>query len=116
MNLSDYLESTLKELNLSRRGFADLLEVSHTTINRILDGSNPEPDILNRIADYLGEPRVKLYRLAGYIPEVSDTTDEDIEQALTIFAKLSPESRKRMLAFLKTQEKLDNAEDSLKVD
>jgi len=74
-NLAAFLRKTALERQLSLRDFANILGVSHSYVDKLMRGvdnrSNkpvsPTIDMLLKIPDALGIPRIEFLRQCGYL-------------------------------------------------
>ncbi len=69
--LSDFIRKEMTRRELSVRGFADLCNVTHTTLLRYLEGDEPTLDFLGKLAKATNTDLVALIDLAfpGLIAE-----------------------------------------------
>jgi len=81
--LGELLKKTAHDRQLSLRGFAAILGVSHSYVKKLMDGTNirsnkpvnPSIDALLKIADALEIPRVEFLRQCGYLDIREDRDD-----------------------------------------
>jgi transcriptional regulator with XRE-family HTH domain len=84
--LGQELEDARQQAGLSLRDLAQLIELPHSRINRIVkdEVERPSPDTLVRLARTLNLSVARLFTLAGYpYPDLDDllTTDYRLPQA-----------------------------------
>jgi transcriptional regulator with XRE-family HTH domain len=68
ISLAEYARERREQLGLSQRQLATQLQVSHSSIARIENGTihEPTPSLLRRLAEAFGVDPEDLYALAGY--------------------------------------------------
>lgn len=93
--LVTFLNAVLTDRRLSQRALALYAGVASSTISRIMSGGEPDPDTLIKIAAYLDEPVQRLFRLAGWLPEV-DVATEMLEEIEYLMRDLPEESQRRL--------------------
>lgn len=91
---------------LSRRGWtpAELARragLSTGTLSNILNGNrNPGPEVTLSIAKALGEPADKVFRLAGILPRLPGSEDDQvIKEIMDILKNMPPEDRQDVLDY-----------------
>ena len=57
------------------------------------------PDICKAVAQALGEPPEKVFRLAGLLPPLPGEEDELINEVTETFKRLTPEKRREVLEY-----------------
>jgi transcriptional regulator with XRE-family HTH domain len=66
--LGEYLRKVIEERNLSLRTVAVGAGVSLGYVSDVVNGKNiPDAGVCNALADFLKIPRIKIYRLAGWL-------------------------------------------------
>lgn len=108
ITLGTYIQSIMKERNISGRALSMYADVSQGALNNVLhDKADPDPKTLIKIADYLNIPVEELYRLAGYLPdEDSDLKDQLVREIEYLMKKLPDESRQRILEIVRVEHRL----------
>lgn len=101
--LADYLRSTMEELHYtSERSFANYLNVSYSTVNRILKGEKADPIILERIAEALHVPVENLYRLSGYLP-AEDMKTQVLREIEHLLKEMPEADQRRILELVRVE-------------
>ena len=114
--MSDFARWLQEQLNTTGMTQAELARKSGVTraaINGILTGiRGPGPDLCSAIASALGYSPEHVFRVAGLLPKVDETTTE-YEKWKDTLARLNPENRERlwriMQVELEQQEKQERA-------
>ncbi|MCG2767592.1 MAG: helix-turn-helix domain-containing protein [Anaerolineae bacterium] len=112
-DLAEALSKELKRRNLSLRRAAQEIDVSHTTLSRLMSGkTRPDVDTCTRIAEFLRLRVSRVLELAGYA-EAGDLTGTDsplYEQYVGAWRELREENREFVVRMI--QALLDTSEDS----
>jgi transcriptional regulator with XRE-family HTH domain len=93
--LGKWIKAALEDKRRNQAWLAEKVGVKPPQISRIMRGlSEAMPDLLDKIADHLGRPRVQIYRAAGHIEPVTEK-DELEERILNALNSLPLEERQR---------------------
>ena len=100
--MSSWLAEQLEERGWSVRELARRSGVSHTTINKIVNGvTNPTADICIGVARALGEDPERFLRRAGKLP-LKPPTVADAAEAADIISRLDEQSRRNVMTMLRS--------------
>jgi transcriptional regulator with XRE-family HTH domain len=100
--LIDYLEDQLQRRTWRPADLARAAGVPDATISHILKGSRRAgPDVCNAIARALNEPPEKIFRLAGLLPSLPRSVEEERE-AVRILRALPPDMRAVAMRLLRS--------------
>ena len=89
--------------------------MSHTHITNVLSGSRSVTfDFCASLAQTLGEPPEKIFRLAGLLPPLPAADDPTIEEISQLVRNISPESRQEILNYLRFRYQQDQDKKSRK--
>ena len=95
-----WLLQELKNRSWRRVDFAHRAGLSMASLSDVLNGIyRPGPDMCKAIAQALGEPPEKLFRLAGLLPPLPEAEDELLYELLETFQRLTPEKRREALDY-----------------
>lgn len=93
--LGKWIKAALDERRKNQEWLAEQINVKPPQVSRIMRGkSEALPDILDKIADHLGKPRVQIYRAAGHIEPATEKSELD-EIILHALSNLPIEERRR---------------------
>jgi len=97
----EWLRERLKERKWKQADLARASGIDTAVISNLINGKRgPGEDTCTAIAHALDLPPETVYRAAGLLPPVTPTM-EDTEEALHLFAQLSPEERQEMIDFMR---------------
>jgi transcriptional regulator with XRE-family HTH domain len=111
--LGKFIRETMNERNLSLRAVSKEANMSFTYLSQVINGKKtPELKSCNRIADYFGVPRIKIYQLAGYLDLNEDEEmiqlfkelmnhDPDFAEFFHSLIGMDPEEKSRLLRMLR---------------
>jgi len=111
MELRDLIQKEMNQRNLSIRGFAKLVGVSHPTIVTVLNGEEPSYDLCKKLAPVLHIPLESLLRIAGLLPPAPPDTEYE-EQILYLLRQLSPQEQEEILELLRFKTERQKAAES----
>jgi transcriptional regulator with XRE-family HTH domain len=95
-----WLLEELKNRSWRRVDFAQRAGLSMASLSDVLNGIyRPGPDMCQAIAQALGEPPEKVFRLAGLLPPLPAGADELLHELLETFQRLTPEKRQEVLDY-----------------
>ena len=98
--LKPWLLQELKNRSWRRVDFAHRAGLSIASLNDILNGNyRAGPDMCKAIAQTLGEPPEKVFRLAGLLPPLPAAEDKQLYELLETFQRLTPEKRREALDY-----------------
>lgn len=125
--LSDELERYKREHNISWRELEELADVSKTALHDLI---HPDPKRRPRISTFIGVakalelPLWKVIQMAGYDPGLSDTTEDqarqlvslaehqaDVQQLLDLLLKADSKDRRAVLNFLSVRGVPEDSDD-----
>lgn len=94
-DLGKWIKVGLDGIGKNQAWLAKRIGVQPPQVSRIMRGlSEATPDLLNKIADSLGKPRIQIYRAAGHI-ETATPQDELDERILHALNSLPIEERRK---------------------
>jgi transcriptional regulator with XRE-family HTH domain len=100
--LVDYLEEQLQRRSWRPADLARAAGVPDATISHILNGSRRAgPEVCNAFARALDEPPEKIFRMAGLLPPVQHSVEEERE-AVFILRTLPPDMRAVAMRLLRS--------------
>lgn len=92
-NLGEWIRIGLDEMGKTQAWLAAQVGVQPPQISRIISGeSEATPDVLNKLADALRQPRIQAYRAAGHFQETS-ADDRWIEEMTYKLNQIPPALR-----------------------
>ena len=95
-----WLLQELKNRSWRRVEFAHRAGLSMASLSDVLNGIyRPGPDMCTAIAQALGEPPEKVFRLAGLLPPLPAAEDELLHELTETFKRLTPEKRREVLDY-----------------
>ena len=95
-----WLLQELKNRSWRRVEFAHRAGLSMASLSDVLNGTyRAGPDMCKAIAQALGTPPEKVFRLAGLLPPLPAAEDEQLYELLETFQRLTPEKRQEVLAY-----------------
>lgn len=98
--LRNYVEEELDSRGWTMRELGRRAHLSHGTISNLLASkSEPTPDTLTAIAQALGEPPEKLFRMAGLLRQPRGDDEATVQDMIAIMRELTPDERLRVLEF-----------------
>jgi transcriptional regulator with XRE-family HTH domain len=101
--LSEFLNAALRERNWSQRELGRQADVSGALVSEVINGNVPASTrFCVSVARALGESPERLLRLAGYLPDLPDTSSHDEERAIHIFRQIPDAYRDLTLRVLAT--------------
>ena len=99
-----WLLQELKTRSWRRVDFARRAGLSMASLSDVLNGIyRPGPDMCTAIAQALGEPPEKVFRLAGLLPPLPAAEDELLPELIEIFKRLTPEKRREVSDYARWQ-------------
>jgi transcriptional regulator with XRE-family HTH domain len=99
-----WLLQELKNRSWQRVDFAHRAGLSMASLSDVLNGIyRPGPDMCQAIAQALGEPPEKLFRLAGLLPPLPAAEDEQLYEMMETFQRLTAEKRQEVLDYARWQ-------------
>lgn len=100
-NFSLWLLNELEKRNWQPADLAKKARISRGSLSNILNNyRKPGPDLCLAIAQALGEPPEKVFRLAGLLPPLPGGEDEQISrEVMDILRNMSPENRQDLLNY-----------------
>jgi transcriptional regulator with XRE-family HTH domain len=103
-NFTPWLSQELKNRSWRPADLAHRAGLCTGTLSNIMNGNRGVgPDMCKAIAQALGEPPEKLFRLAGLLPPLSAAEDEQLYELLETFQRLTPEKRQEVLDYARWQ-------------
>jgi transcriptional regulator with XRE-family HTH domain len=105
--MDKFIPWLLKELENRSWRSADLARragLATGSLSNILSGNRKAgPDSCKAIAQVLGTPPEKLFRLAGLLPPLPAAEDELLHEMIESFKRLAPEKRREVLDYARWQ-------------
>ena len=99
-NLTPWLLKELENRSWRPADLARRAGLASGSLSNILIGNRGVgPDICKAIAQALGEPPEKLFRLAGLLPPLPAPEDEQLYEMSEIFQRLTAEKRQEVLDY-----------------
>ena len=99
-----WLLQELKNRSWRRVDFARRAGLSMASLSDVLNGNyRAGPDMCKAIAQALGEPPEKVFRLAGLLPSLPAAEDEQLYELIETFKRLTPEKRREVLDYARWQ-------------
>lgn len=96
----EWLEGELKKKNWSQSDLARAAKVSRATISNLLnDVRNPGPELLSKVANALDYSDIHVFRKAGILDPVPETT-ELAELAAALFSKFPDDEKEELLTYM----------------
>lgn len=90
------LNEAMKAKNLGLRAAASLLDVSHPTLGKVLNGEVASFEFCVKAASFLKSPPDHVFRLAGLLPPVPAKT-EQTDRLLYFFYQLDDERKQDLI-------------------
>ena len=95
-----WLLTELKNRSWRPADLARRAGLSMGSLSNILNGNRRAgPDLCKAVAQALGEPPEKVFRLAGLLPPLPAAEDELLHELLETFKRLTPEKRREVLDY-----------------
>ena len=95
-----WLLQELKSRSWRRVDFAHRAGLSLASLSDVLNGIyRPGPEMCKAIAQALGTPPEKVFRLAGLLPPLPASEEELLNELLETFQRLTPEQRREALEY-----------------
>lgn len=96
-----WLEYELKKRGWSPSELARRSRLGNSTITRILNRTrNAGPDVCTAIAQALGEPPEKIFRLAGILPPAASEDDPTYTELTDLAHVLTPQERREVIYYI----------------
>lgn len=112
----DWLEEELKKKGWSKSDLARAAKVPRATISNLLnDVRNPGPELLEKIAGALDYPDVYVFRRAGVLDPVPETT-ELAELAAGLFSKFPEDEKEELLTYMQLKLEILRKQGKIKDD
>lgn len=92
------MAAAMKDRNLGLRAAASLLDVSHPTLGKVLNGEEASFEFCVKASGFLKIPPDQVFRLAGLLPPVPAKTEQS-EQLLYLFNQLDPDKKQELINF-----------------
>ncbi len=104
--LGEYLLGLCRERRVSRRAASLAAGLNNAALSAIIRGAvRPSAQTLIALADFFQVPADNLFRLAGYLPDITPD-DIDLAEGLQLLRQLPDWRRKEALAQLRLQVEL----------
>lgn len=92
------LTDTMKAKNLGLRAAASLLDVSHPTLGKVLNGEEASFEFCVKASGFLKLPPNQVFRLAGLLPPVPAKTEQS-DRLLYMFEQMNEEQKADLLLY-----------------
>jgi transcriptional regulator with XRE-family HTH domain len=95
--LAEFIERLLSERKASIRALAMYMDVSDRTVRRMIEGENPEPETLKKLAEYANFPVGELFKMVGWLDEPSGDLDSEMLAEIEHLLRTLPEASQRKI-------------------
>lgn len=99
--LSKFVSDYMERHNLSQRGFAEAINVSNSTIGRMVHRGIAGEETLKKLAVYCRHDLSDLYRMAGFLPDEEEPEVVIERQLVAILTDLSEEDQDEILEIVR---------------
>ena len=97
-DFGDWLRQERERRGLTQSDLARLASIHRSVINKLETGTIPTPETLQSLGKGLKIPLENVYRAAGLLPPVTETTEQK-EELVYLFDQMSKEKKKDLLNY-----------------
>jgi transcriptional regulator with XRE-family HTH domain len=111
-SLAQWIVQELEQRSWRAADLAHRSGITEATLSRILSGKRKAgPEVCAALADAFQAPAEQVFRIAGLLPSVPDTVEQE-DEALGLFRRLDAPMRQIALGILRTLDRQQPAADS----